>query len=81
LDFIALDVETANPDLSSICQIGLVEFRNGQIINSWEWLVDPQDYFDEMNVFIHGIDKNTIRCSGLQSKTPKPAISVIFNQE
>jgi len=61
MDFVALDVETANPDLASICQIGLVEFRNGKILNLWEWLVDPEDYFDGMNVFIHGIDEGTVQ--------------------
>jgi DNA polymerase III epsilon subunit-like protein len=27
MDFIAIDVETANADLASICQIGLVGFQ------------------------------------------------------
>jgi hypothetical protein len=27
MDFVAIDVETANADLSSICAIGMVEFR------------------------------------------------------
>jgi DNA polymerase III epsilon subunit-like protein len=40
MDFVALDVETANPDLASVCQIGLVEFRNGGILKSWDWLVE-----------------------------------------
>ena len=29
--FTSMDVETANPDLASICQIGLVTFRDGAI--------------------------------------------------
>ncbi len=60
MDFVALDVETANPDLASICQIGLVEFRNGKLVNAWEWLIDPEDYFDGMNVSIHGIDERDV---------------------
>lgn len=59
--FIALDVETANPDMSSICQIGIVHFENGQPVEAWSSLVDPQDYFDGMNVSIHGIEKEDVR--------------------
>lgn len=53
--FFAIDVETANASFASICQIGLVEFRDGQEVAAYSWLVDPQDYFDEYNIAIHGI--------------------------
>lgn len=53
--FVALDVETANPDMASICQVGIVHFENGHVIDSWSSLVNPKDEFDEMNVSIHGI--------------------------
>lgn len=59
--FIALDVETANPDMASICQIGAVRFEDGIVADSWESLVDPQDYFDEINVSVHGIDERQVR--------------------
>lgn len=59
--FIALDVETANPDMSSICQIGIVHFEDGEPMETWSSLVDPQDYFDDMNVFIHGIEEKDVR--------------------
>ncbi len=29
MNFVAIDVETANADMASICQIGLVKFENG----------------------------------------------------
>ncbi|TAI64392.1 exonuclease domain-containing protein [Bradyrhizobium sp. Leo170] len=54
-DFIALDVETANADSASICSIGLVHFRQNEVFKSLTVLVDPQDYFDPMNISIHGI--------------------------
>jgi DNA polymerase-3 subunit epsilon len=60
MDFISVDVETANPDRSSICQIGIVCFREGKIVEQWESLINPEDYFDEMNVFIHGIDESDV---------------------
>ena len=59
--FAALDVETANPDMSSICQIGIVHFEDGNPVETWSSLVDPQDYFDDVNVSIHGIEKEDVR--------------------
>jgi len=53
--FLAVDVETANPDLASICQIGVVSFSSSGVVTSWQSLVDPQDYFDPWNVAVHGI--------------------------
>ena len=60
MDFIALDVETANPDMASICQIGCVKYSNGKLIDEWESYVDPEDYFDETNMFIHGINPSKV---------------------
>jgi DNA polymerase-3 subunit epsilon len=54
-DFIALDVETANADFASICAIGLVHFKDGDVFKRLTILVDPQDDFDPLNVGIHGI--------------------------
>jgi DNA polymerase-3 subunit epsilon len=59
--FIAIDVETANPDYASICQIGLAVFEDGRVVETWETLVDPEDYFDGWNVSIHGIDRSAVR--------------------
>jgi len=61
LNFVALDFETANADLSSICQVGAVTFENGEPRHAFSSLVDPDDYFDSMNVSIHGIDETSVR--------------------
>lgn len=61
MDFVALDFETANADISSICQIGLAQFRNGLLQEEWKTYIDPEDFFDEMNVSIHGIDESTVK--------------------
>ena len=55
--FFAIDVETANADRSSICQIGIVEVRKGAFVSEWSTFIDPKDYFDSWNVRIHGIDE------------------------
>lgn len=61
MSFVAVDVETANSKLSSICQIGIAEFRNGSLANRWQSLVNPEDIFDCINISIHGIDEETVR--------------------
>jgi DNA polymerase-3 subunit epsilon len=60
MDFVALDVETANPDLASICQVGIAVFRGGQVVEEYSTLVDPRYYFDPMNTFVHGIDETDV---------------------
>lgn len=60
VDFIVIDVETANPDLASICQVGVAVFANGRFHESWSSLVNPDDYFDSYNVSVHGIDERMV---------------------
>lgn len=62
-EFFVLDVETANADYSSICQIGIAKFQNGELIEKWESLIDPEDYFDGMNISIHGITEKMVKGS------------------
>ncbi len=59
--FMALDVETANADYSSICQIGIVEHRNGDQISTWSTLIDPETFFDPYNVEIHGVGPDRVK--------------------
>jgi DNA polymerase-3 subunit epsilon len=61
MNFVAIDVETANADMSSICQIGLAEYGNGKLEDEWVTYVDPEDYFDDINVSIHGIDESAVK--------------------
>ena len=58
--FVAIDVEIANPDLTSICQVGIVSFEGGSILETWQNLVNPEDYFDPWNVSIHGITEDAV---------------------
>ena len=63
LTFNSIDVETANADRASICQIGIVHVRDGVIVDRWQSLVNPEDWFDPWNVSIHGIDERDVRNS------------------
>jgi DNA polymerase-3 subunit epsilon len=60
LQFTAIDVETANADMASVCQIGIVQFAGGFVSNEWKTYIDPDDYFDDLNVSIHGIDARVV---------------------
>ena len=55
--FACIDVETANCERDSICQIGLATVRDGSIAETWSTLVNPQDWFDPWNEGIHGISE------------------------
>jgi len=61
MDFVAIDFETANADLASICQLGAVSFQGGKAVKTWQTLINPKDYFDPLNVSIHGIDKDMVK--------------------
>lgn len=54
-DFVVIDVETACSRISSICQIGIVGFRDGAVSFEYETLLDPRDHFSPFNTRIHGI--------------------------
>jgi len=63
MDFFAVDVETANADMASICQIGIAHFVDGSLAGEWKTYVDPEDDFDAFNIAIHGIDEITVKGS------------------
>ena len=63
MKFYALDVETANPSVASVCQMGIALFDNGEIVEKYEILVNPEEYFDSFNTEIHGITKNQVKDS------------------
>ena len=60
MNFLAIDVETANSDMASICQIGFVVYENGQIKKEWSSLINPEDYFDFWNESIHNITEDDV---------------------
>lgn len=60
-NFISIDVETANNDASSICQIGMVRFENGCVKEVYNQLVNPECGFLPMNISIHGIRPEMVK--------------------
>ena len=58
--FVAIDVETANARMRSICQIGIVVFEHGKELASDVVLINPGEEFDGINISIHGIDETHV---------------------
>ncbi|MEI7981249.1 MAG: 3'-5' exonuclease [Bacteroidota bacterium] len=61
MKFYSLDVETANPDQSAICQIGVGIFEDGELVDTWSSYIDPQDYFHWRFIDIHGITPKMVK--------------------
>lgn len=61
MNFVTIDVETANPNMGSICQIGIAKFAHNELVDEWVSLVDPEEYFDDVNTSIHGIGQSIVR--------------------
>jgi DNA polymerase-3 subunit epsilon len=59
--FVAIDVETANADTSSICQLGLALVTDGGQIQTLSFLINPEMKFADFNVELHGIDKRMVK--------------------
>lgn len=59
-DFVVVDVETACSRVSSICQVGIVGFKDGVEMFEYETLVDPLDRFSSFNIRIHGITRDHV---------------------
>ncbi|MDP3197283.1 exonuclease domain-containing protein [Tabrizicola sp.] len=71
-EYFALDVETANASAASICQIGIVHFRDHQVVDEWASQINPLTFFDPYNVSIHGIDETDVAKS--------PSLAAIYPQ-
>ena len=63
LTFNVIDVETANSNPASICQIGIVRITHGEIKEQLSVLVNPEVPFSCFNVQLHGIDANAVKDS------------------
>lgn len=61
-NFAALDFETANARRQSVCSLGLVVVRQGQIVDRFYSLIKPvPDYYSRFNIGIHGITPDDTR--------------------
>lgn len=55
-DFAAIDFETANGKRSSICSVGIVVVRNGEVAGNLYRLICPRpNFYNRFNTAIHGM--------------------------
>lgn len=60
MNFVAIDFETANSNRTSPCSLGIIEIKDGNIINEKYYLIDPEERFDTFNIYLHGITPDII---------------------
>lgn len=57
-DFAAIDFETANNERSSVCSVGIVIVRNGEIVDSFYSLISPEpNYYNYWCSQVHGLTR------------------------
>ena len=55
-DFAAIDFETANNERSSVCSVGIVIVRNGEIVDNFYSLIQPEpNYYNYWCSQVHGL--------------------------
>lgn len=60
-DFAAIDFETANNERTSVCSVGVIIVRNGEIVDSFYSLIQPEpNYYNYWCTQVHGLkEENT----------------------
>ena len=54
-DFAAIDFETANNERSSVCSVGVVIVRGGEIVDKFYSLIKPEpEYYNYWCSRVHG---------------------------
>ena len=57
-DFAAIDFETANRNPSSVCSVGVVIVRGGEVVERIYRLIRPcPNYYDYWNTRVHGLTR------------------------
>ena len=58
-DFAAIDFETANNERSSVCSVGVIIVRNGEFVDSFYSLIQPEpNYYNYWCTQVHGLTRN-----------------------
>ena len=71
-DFAAIDFETANQNRSSVCAVGVVVVRDGEITDKFYRLIQPEpNYYTYWNTKCHGLTADDTDNSPVFSKVWK----------
>lgn len=73
MKFLALDFETANRRMDSVCEIGIAKYSNYKLIDEYSYLIKPKiNKFDWFNTKLHGISEETVE--------NKPEFDIIYDK-
>ncbi|MBR3443620.1 MAG: 3'-5' exoribonuclease [Bacteroidaceae bacterium] len=57
-NFAAIDFETANNEPTSVCSVGVVVVRNGEVVDTFYSLIQPEpNYYYYWNTRVHGLSR------------------------
>ena len=62
-NFVAIDLELANNNTTSICEIGIAVFEKGKMVQTWTSLINPKQAFSSIHSKIHGISITDVQHS------------------
>ena len=55
-NFAAIDFETANEQRTSVCSVGVVIVRDGEVVDNYYSLIRPEpEYYTYWNTRVHGL--------------------------
>ncbi len=61
-DFAAIDFETANNQRSSVCSVGVVIVRGGEVVDKFYSLIYPEpDFFTYWTTQVHGLTMEDVQ--------------------
>ncbi len=61
-DFAAIDFETANEQPCSVCSVGIVVVRGGEIVDSYYSLIHPEpEYYQWFCQQVHGLPNHQLQ--------------------
>lgn len=63
MNFVTVDVETANNNVSSICQIGLAKYIDFELVDTYSTLIMPEGDFGFYNTRVHGLTAHDVKDS------------------
>lgn len=62
-DYVVIDIENPNRYADSICQIGIIQVKNNEIVYKKSMLINPESNFDDINMRVNKITPNMVKNS------------------
>jgi len=59
--YTVIDIETPNNSNDSVCSIAIINIVDNNIMFKNEFLVNPEDRFDRLNMDLHGINQSMVK--------------------